>query len=127
MECDQAFAECKQKQFELLWKSKVDIAKNLDQESRKLCPSLKYFVGFSDVAVLFGVYGKTACAYVNSAMEMIYQKRKAQNYPAVRKTDQKNVYRTYLFDRQRVPNINGSLARQHPRGGRRKKEILGQS
>lgn len=82
MECDQAFSECTQNQFELLWKCKVDMAQNLDLASRKLCPSLKYFVGFSDIAVLFGNYGKSALTYANSAMEMIYQTRKAQNYPA---------------------------------------------
>ncbi|XP_065199624.1 fatty acid synthase-like isoform X2 [Planococcus citri] len=82
IECDRAFAECSRGQFDLLWKTKAEIAKNLDQASRKLCPNLKYFVGFSDIDALYGTNGKTASAYANSAMEVIYKKRKMENLPA---------------------------------------------
>lgn len=62
---------------------KVEVAKNLDTASRKLCPALKYFVGFSETASLHGIRGKTMFGYVCSAMEMIYANRRSEDYPAV--------------------------------------------
>lgn len=75
--------KCTQGHFELLWKLKIEMAKNLDAASKKSCPTLKYFVGFSETASLHGISGKSMFGYVCSAMEMIYEKRRANGYPAV--------------------------------------------
>lgn len=69
--------------FQLVWKTKVETAKHLDILSRKMCPKLKYFVGFSDVVSSFGASRKCMFGYSCSEMEMIFEQRKAEDYPSI--------------------------------------------
>ena len=55
---------------------KVDGTIQLDQVSRKLCPSLDYFVCFSSVVAGRGNVGQTNYGYANSVMERICEERK---------------------------------------------------
>ncbi|KYN15123.1 PREDICTED: fatty acid synthase-like [Trachymyrmex cornetzi] len=62
---------------------KVDVTRNLDVVSRKLCPSLDYFVVFSSVSSGRGNIGQTNYGFANSTMERIMEERQANGLPGL--------------------------------------------
>ncbi|XP_011311362.1 fatty acid synthase [Fopius arisanus] len=64
-------------------KPKIDGTKNLDAASRKMCPSLDYFVVFSSVSCGRGNGGQTNYGLANSAMERIVEQRQANGLPGL--------------------------------------------
>ncbi|XP_018303406.1 fatty acid synthase [Mycetomoellerius zeteki] len=62
---------------------KVDVTRNLDVVSRKLCPSLDYFVVFSSVSCGRGNMGQTNYGCANSTMERIMEERQANGLPGL--------------------------------------------
>lgn len=81
--CESLFDTSTPSHFELLWKIKVEYTKNLDTVARKSCPSLKYFVAFSDIASSFGDRAKSMLGYACAAMESILENRTIDDHPAV--------------------------------------------
>nr|QNL15121.1 fatty acid synthase 1 [Meteorus pulchricornis] len=69
--------------FKLVTMPKVDGTKNLDNISRKLCPSLDYFVVFSSVSCGRGNAGQTNYGLANSAMERIIEHRQLHGLPGL--------------------------------------------
>lgn len=70
-------------EFEEVLESKFHSATYLDEETRKTCPELDYFVCFSSVASGFGNSGQTSYGMGNSAMERLCELRKQDNLPAL--------------------------------------------
>lgn len=62
---------------------KITATKNLDELSRKLCPSLDYFVVFSSVSCGRGNAGQTNYGFANSTMERIVERRQANGLPGL--------------------------------------------
>ncbi|XP_028050812.1 fatty acid synthase [Monomorium pharaonis] len=62
---------------------KVDATRNLDVISRKLCPSLDYFVVFSSVSSGRGNIGQTNYGFANSSMERMMEERQANGLPGL--------------------------------------------
>ncbi|KAG5306378.1 FAS synthase, partial [Pseudoatta argentina] len=62
---------------------KVNVTRNLDVVSRKLCPSLDYFVVFSSISSGRGNVGQTNYGFANSAMERIMEERQANGLPGL--------------------------------------------
>lgn len=62
---------------------KIDATKHLDAVSRKLCPSLDYFVVFSSVSCGRGNIGQTNYGLANSAMERIMEQRQSNGLPGL--------------------------------------------
>ncbi|XP_071632956.1 fatty acid synthase [Temnothorax longispinosus] len=62
---------------------KVNVTKNLDAVSRKLCPSLDYFVVFSSVSCGRGNMGQTNYGLANSTMERLMEERQANGLPGL--------------------------------------------
>ncbi|KAL0116142.1 hypothetical protein PUN28_011183 [Cardiocondyla obscurior] len=69
--------------FKTVISPKVDVTKNLDTVSRKLCPSLDYFVVFSSVSCGRGNMGQTNYGFANSAMERLMEERQANGLPGL--------------------------------------------
>ncbi|XP_011870702.1 PREDICTED: fatty acid synthase-like [Vollenhovia emeryi] len=62
---------------------KVDVTRNLDRVSRKLCPSLDYFVVFSSISCGRGNIGQTNYGFANSTMERLMEERQANGLPGL--------------------------------------------
>ncbi|XP_072399714.1 fatty acid synthase-like [Diabrotica undecimpunctata] len=69
--------------FNDVFKPKIISVQNMDKCSRKLCPDLKYFVAFSSVTSGRGNIGQINYGMANSAVEMLCEKRKRDNLPAL--------------------------------------------
>ncbi|XP_039302621.1 fatty acid synthase [Solenopsis invicta] len=69
--------------FKTALSPKIDITKNLDAVSRKLCPSLDYFVVFSSVSSGRGNMGQTNYGFANSAMERMMEERQTNGLPGL--------------------------------------------
>ncbi|XP_039302441.1 fatty acid synthase-like [Solenopsis invicta] len=61
--------------FKTVISPKINVTRNLDAVSRKLCPSLDYFVVFSSVSSGRGNMGQTNYGFANSAMERMMEER----------------------------------------------------
>ncbi|XP_066589497.1 fatty acid synthase [Prorops nasuta] len=62
---------------------KIEGTKYLDEASRKLCPSLDYFVCFSSVSCGRGNAGQTNYGMANSAMERMMERRQNNGLPGL--------------------------------------------
>ncbi|XP_039311877.1 fatty acid synthase-like isoform X2 [Solenopsis invicta] len=62
---------------------KINVTRNLDAVSRKLCLSLDYFVVFSSLSSGRGNKGQTNYGFANSAMERIMEERQANGLPGL--------------------------------------------
>lgn len=62
---------------------KVNVTRSLDAISRKLCPSLDYFVVFSSVSCGRGNIGQTNYGFANSTMERLMEERQANGLPGL--------------------------------------------
>ncbi|XP_014215720.1 fatty acid synthase [Copidosoma floridanum] len=80
---DNFLENLEEKDFKAVALPKVDGTKNLDMASRKLCPSLDYFVCFSSVSCGRGNIGQTNYGLSNSAMERICEQRQALGLPGL--------------------------------------------
>ncbi|KAJ8025187.1 Fatty acid synthase [Holothuria leucospilota] len=70
--------------FKAVCRPKIDVARNLDQETRKMCgPELKWFVMFSSVACGRGNAGQSNYGFANSAMERLCEERAKDNLPGL--------------------------------------------
>ncbi|XP_039303879.1 fatty acid synthase [Solenopsis invicta] len=69
--------------YKMVISPKVNITKNLDAVSRKLCPSLDYFVVFSSWSSGRGSIGQTNYGFANSAMERIMEERQTNGLPGL--------------------------------------------
>ena len=69
--------------FKAVTLPKIDGTKNLDAASRRLCPSLDYFVVFSSISCGRGNAGQTNYGLANSAMERIVEQRQANGLPGL--------------------------------------------
>lgn len=69
--------------FETCASSKLTGTRNLDKQSRALCPNLDQFVVFSSIASGHGNLGQTNYGFCNSSVERICELRKADNLPAL--------------------------------------------
>ena len=69
--------------FEESFRSKAWSTNNLDELSRKMCPSLRHFVVFSSVSCGRGNAGQTNYGMSNSVMERICEKRAEEGLPAL--------------------------------------------
>ncbi|KAJ8050187.1 Fatty acid synthase [Holothuria leucospilota] len=70
--------------FKAVCRPKIDVARNLDQETRKMCgPELEWFVMFSSVACGRGNAGQSNYAFANSAMERLCEERTKDNLPGL--------------------------------------------
>ncbi|XP_011863329.1 PREDICTED: fatty acid synthase-like [Vollenhovia emeryi] len=69
--------------FKAVMLPKVDITRNLDAVSRKLCPSLDYFVVFSSTSCGYGNIGQTNYGFANSTMERLMERRQANGLPGL--------------------------------------------
>lgn len=68
--------------FDAVCKSKIEITKNLDIASRKLCPDINYFICFSSQSCGRGNAGQANYGYANSGMERICEYRQKLGLPA---------------------------------------------
>ncbi|EZA60541.1 hypothetical protein DMN91_010029 [Ooceraea biroi] len=73
----------KEADFKAVMLPKVDGTRNLDVVSRKLCPSLDYFVVFSSISSGRGNIGQTNYGFANSAMERMMEERQANGLPGL--------------------------------------------
>uniref|UniRef100_A0A6P7F9W8 oleoyl-[acyl-carrier-protein] hydrolase n=1 Tax=Diabrotica virgifera virgifera TaxID=50390 RepID=A0A6P7F9W8_DIAVI len=80
---DQFFLYQTKENFYEVFKPKILSAQNIDKCSRKLCPDLNYFVVFSSISTGRGNIGQINYGMANSAMEMLCEKRRRENLPAV--------------------------------------------
>ncbi|XP_018397404.1 PREDICTED: fatty acid synthase [Cyphomyrmex costatus] len=80
---DALIENLKEADFKTVILPKVDVTKNLDIVSRKLCPSLDYFVVFSSVSCGRGNIGQTNYGFANSTMERIMEERQANGLPGL--------------------------------------------
>ncbi|XP_072378050.1 LOW QUALITY PROTEIN: fatty acid synthase-like [Diabrotica undecimpunctata] len=80
---DQFFLNQTKETFYEVFKAKILSAQNIDKSSRKLCPDLNYFVVFSSIATGRGNIGQINYGMANSAMEMLCEKRRREELPAV--------------------------------------------
>jgi len=72
-----AFIDCQTPDtYEEVCAPKATAMKHLDELSRKLSPSLDYFVCFSSISCGRGIAGQTNYGYANSVMERICEQRK---------------------------------------------------
>ncbi|GBM54857.1 Fatty acid synthase [Araneus ventricosus] len=69
--------------FQEVCDPKAVATKNLDELSRKLCPSLDHFVCFSSISCGRGNAGQTNYGFANSAMEMVCEQRKRDGLPGL--------------------------------------------
>ncbi|XP_039308272.1 fatty acid synthase [Solenopsis invicta] len=69
--------------FKSVISPKVNVTRNLDAVSRKLCLSLDYFVVFSSVSCGRGNMGQTNYGFANSAMERIMEERQVNGLPGL--------------------------------------------
>ncbi|XP_029178050.1 fatty acid synthase-like [Nylanderia fulva] len=69
--------------FESVILPKVNATRNLDEISRKFCPSLDHFVVFSSVSCGRGNSGQSAYGYANSVMERMMEQRCASGLPGL--------------------------------------------
>ncbi|XP_029176907.1 fatty acid synthase-like [Nylanderia fulva] len=69
--------------FESVILPKVNATRNLDEISRKCCPSLDHFVVFSSVSCGRGNSGQSAYGYANSVMERMMEQRCASDLPGL--------------------------------------------
>ncbi|GBN94601.1 Fatty acid synthase, partial [Araneus ventricosus] len=67
--------------FQEVCDPKAVATKNLDELSRKLCPSLDHFVCFSSISCGRGNAGQTNYGFANSVMEMVCEQRKRDGLP----------------------------------------------
>ncbi|XP_015126151.1 fatty acid synthase [Diachasma alloeum] len=80
---DALIQDLEEGQFVAVARPKIDATKNLDAVSRKMCPSLDYFVVFSSVSCGRGNAGQTNYGLANSAMERIVEQRQANGLPGL--------------------------------------------
>ncbi|GFR28649.1 fatty acid synthase [Trichonephila clavata] len=72
-----AFMDCQTPQdYDDVCGPKASATKYLDELTRKLCPSLDYFVCFSSISCGKGNAGQTNYGYANSVMERVCEERK---------------------------------------------------
>ncbi|GFR18245.1 fatty acid synthase [Trichonephila clavata] len=72
-----AFMDCQTAQaYDDVCGPKASATKYLDELTRKLCPSLDYFVCFSSISCGKGNAGQTNYGYANSVMERVCEERK---------------------------------------------------
>ncbi|XP_011866983.1 PREDICTED: fatty acid synthase-like [Vollenhovia emeryi] len=69
--------------FKAVMLPKVDVTMNLDAVSRKLCPSIDYFVVFSSTSSGYGKVGQTNYGFANSTMERLMERRQANGLPGL--------------------------------------------
>ncbi|GBO08380.1 Fatty acid synthase, partial [Araneus ventricosus] len=69
--------------FQEVCDPKAVATKNLDELSRKLCPSLDHFVCFSSISCGRGNAGQTNYGFANSVMEMVCEQRKRDGLPGL--------------------------------------------
>ncbi|XP_039315167.1 fatty acid synthase-like [Solenopsis invicta] len=69
--------------FKTVISPKINVTRNLDAVSRKLCPSLDYFVVFSSVSSGRGNMGQTNYGFANSAMERMMEERQTNGLPGL--------------------------------------------
>ncbi|XP_039309287.1 fatty acid synthase [Solenopsis invicta] len=69
--------------FKAVISPKVNITRNLDAISRKLCLSLDYFVVFSSWSSGRGSIGQTNYAFANSTMERMMEERQSNGLPGL--------------------------------------------
>ncbi|XP_072392068.1 fatty acid synthase-like [Diabrotica undecimpunctata] len=69
--------------FNTSLKPKTFVSENMDKVSRKLCPTLDFFVLFSSMTSGRGNLGQTNYGMANSSMEMLCEKRKRANLPGL--------------------------------------------
>ncbi|GBL59906.1 Fatty acid synthase, partial [Araneus ventricosus] len=72
-----AFMDCQTAEnYQQVCAPKAAASKNLDDLSRKLCPSIDYFVCFSSISCGRGNAGQTNYGYANAVMERICEDRR---------------------------------------------------
>ncbi|XP_076681300.1 fatty acid synthase-like [Andrena cerasifolii] len=69
--------------FEESLKPKASITKQLDQVSRKICPTLRHFVVFSSISCGRGSPGQTNYGMGNAVMERICERRVEEGLPGM--------------------------------------------
>ena len=69
--------------FQIVFKPKLEVTKNLDVVSRNLCSSLDYFVVFSSVSCGRGNAGQSNYGMANSVMERICETRQLDGIPGL--------------------------------------------
>ncbi|XP_039306266.1 fatty acid synthase-like [Solenopsis invicta] len=69
--------------FKTVISPKINVTRNLDLVSRKLCPSLDYFVVFSSISSGRGNVGQTNYGFANSAMERMMEERHINGLPGL--------------------------------------------
>lgn len=69
--------------FKTVISPKVDVTRNLDATSRKLCPALDYFVVFSSISSGRGNIGQANYGFANSTMERLMEERQANGLPGL--------------------------------------------
>lgn len=80
---DKLFENLDAENFRLVMSPKAKATLLLDHISRKVCPSLEYFVIFSSVSSGFGNTGQTNYGLANSICERICERRRACGFPAL--------------------------------------------
>lgn len=81
--CDALIENLKEADFKTVILPKVDVTRSLDAISRKLCPSLDYFVVFSSVSSGRGNMGQTNYGFANSTMERLMEERQVNGLPGL--------------------------------------------
>lgn len=80
---DALFDNQTEEDFKIVAEPKSIATLNLDNVSRKLCPSLEHFVVFSSLSCGRGNVGQTNYGKSNSTMERICELRRSGGYPAL--------------------------------------------
>lgn len=69
--------------LKIILSQKVDFLTNMDIVTRKICPSIDYFVSFSSIELGYGVDGLGLYSYANGTIQSLMRNRKNSNLNAV--------------------------------------------
>ncbi|KAG5872019.1 hypothetical protein JTB14_036445 [Gonioctena quinquepunctata] len=80
---DAVISKLTEKDFEIVFESKIVSGQHLDSVTRKHCPDLEYFVVFSSIMSGIGNFSQTNYGMACSAMESLCEKRRREKLPGL--------------------------------------------
>ncbi|KAG5869188.1 hypothetical protein JTB14_000254 [Gonioctena quinquepunctata] len=80
---DAVISKLTEKDFEIVFESKIMSAQHLDSVTRKHCPDLEYFVVFSSIMSGIGNFSQSNYGMACSAMESLCEKRRREELPGL--------------------------------------------
>lgn len=80
---DKLFINQRREDFQVVFNSKLESVRNLDQVTRTSCRELDHFVVFSSMASGLGNIGQTNYGMANSILERLCEERISDNLPGL--------------------------------------------